>query len=81
MNNLYKDVKEKLIKFFKNKFGTDIQKWVKINETMILLCKKLLDLFLTKENEGNFILIYNCFNIINIFICFFYKYFIYFIHC
>ena len=66
MNNLYKDVKEKLIKFFKNKFGTDIQKWIKINETMILLCKKLLDLFLTKENEGNFILIYNCFNIINI---------------
>jgi hypothetical protein len=66
MNNLYKDVKEKLTKFFKNKFGTDIQKWVKINETMILLCKKLLDLFLTKENEGNFILIYNCFNIINI---------------
>ena len=66
MNNLYKEVKEKLIKFYKNKSQYYIQKWEKINELMILLSKKLLDLFLMKENEANFILIYNCFNIINI---------------
>ena len=66
MNNLYKEVKEQLIKFYKNKSEYYIQKWVKINEIMILLCKKLLDLFLMKENKTNFILIYNCFNIIDI---------------